>query len=198
MTFEEARAQFPVFERLAYLNAGTNGPLSSATGVAMLRQERSDVESGRGGQAYFERALELRDRVRAKLASAVGVPAELLSLSTSTTNGCNIVLAGLGLGPEDEVLTTDGEHFGLLGALAASPAQVRVANVRELPHEESLCARPFPRVLGDRQPFRGRGAQAPERPAGARRRRTVGGRDPGRRHRCRLLRVLVPEMALRA
>jgi L-cysteine/cystine lyase len=140
MTFEEARAQFPVFERLAYLNAGTNGPLSSATGVAMLRQERSDVESGRGGQAYFERALELRDRVRAKLASAVGVPAELLSLSTSTTNGCNIVLAGLGLGPEDEVLTTDGEHFGLLGALAASPAQVRVANVRELPHEESLGA----------------------------------------------------------
>jgi L-cysteine/cystine lyase len=138
MTFDEARAQFPVFERLAYLNAGTNGPLSRATGVAMLRQERSDVESGRGGPTYFERALEVRERVRAKLAAAVGVPAELLSLSTSTTNGCNIVLAGLGLGPEDEVLTTDGEHFGLLGALAASPAHVRVANVRELSREESV------------------------------------------------------------
>ena len=61
-----------------------------------------------------------------------------MSLATSTTNGCNIVLAGLGLGPEDEVITTDGEHFGLLGALAASPAQVRVAAVRELPPEESL------------------------------------------------------------
>ena len=39
MTFEEARAQFPVFERLAYLNAGTNGPLARATIEAMVAQE---------------------------------------------------------------------------------------------------------------------------------------------------------------
>jgi L-cysteine/cystine lyase len=138
MTWKEARAQFPVFERYAYLNAGTNGPLSRATAEAMAEQQRFDVERGRGGSAYFERALELRDEVRAKLAAAVGAPTELLSLATSTTNGCNIVLAGLGLGSDDEVITTDGEHFGLLGALAASPAQVRVAAVRELPPEESL------------------------------------------------------------
>ena len=138
MTWEEARTQFPVFERYAYLNAGTNGPLARATAEAMAEQERFDVERGRGGSAYFERALELRDEVRAKLGAAVGAPAELMSLATSTTNGCNIVLAGLGLGPDDEVITTDGEHFGLLGALAASPAQVRVAAVRQLPPEESL------------------------------------------------------------
>ena len=34
MTYEEARAQFPVRERLAYLNAGTNGPLARTTRVA--------------------------------------------------------------------------------------------------------------------------------------------------------------------
>jgi L-cysteine/cystine lyase len=138
MTWEEARAQFPVFERYAYLNAGTNGPLARATGEAMAEQERQDVELGRGGGPYFERALELRDELRAKLAAAVGAPPELLSLATSTTNGCNIVLAGLDLGPEDEVITSDGEHFGLLGALAVSPAQVRVAPIRELAPEESL------------------------------------------------------------
>jgi L-cysteine/cystine lyase len=138
MTWEQARAQFPVFERLAYLNAGTNGPLSRGTYEAVAEQERADVELGRGGPAYFERALALRDEVRAKLAAAAGVEPELLSLATSTTNGCNIVLSGLALRPEDEILTTDGEHFGLLGALAASPAQVRVAAVRELPSEESL------------------------------------------------------------
>jgi L-cysteine/cystine lyase len=138
VTFDEARAQFPVFDRVAYLNAGTNGPLTRATAEAMAEQERADLELGRGGPPYFERAMELRDQVRAKLAAAVGAPPETLSLATSTTNGCNIVLAGLGLRPQDEVLTTDGEHFGLLGALAASPAEVRVAEVRELSAEDSL------------------------------------------------------------
>jgi len=138
MTFDEARAQFPLFERLAYLNTGTNGPLARTTVDAMIEQERADLEQGRGGGAYFERALALRDDVRAKLADLVGVSPENLALATSTTNGCNIVLAGLGLGPEDEVVTTDGEHFGILGALGASPARVRVAKVRELPPEQAL------------------------------------------------------------
>jgi len=138
MTIEEARRHFPVLERFAYLNAGTNGPLSRATVDAMVAQEQADLEQGRGGAEYFKRTLELREQVRAKLAAAVGVPEANLSLGTSTTNGCNIVLAGLGLAPEDQVVTTDGEHFGLLGALAISPAQVRVAAVRELSPEQAL------------------------------------------------------------
>jgi len=121
MTIAEARAQFPVLERYAYLNAGTNGPLARPTVEAMIAQNRADLETGRGGAEYFARTSELRERVRGKLAAAVDVPEENLSLSTSTTNGCNIVLAGLGLGPEDEIVTTDGEHFGLLGALPPDP-----------------------------------------------------------------------------
>jgi L-cysteine/cystine lyase len=140
MSFDEARAEFPVFERYSYLNAGTNGPLARATVEAIVAQERADLERGRGGSAYFERALELRELVRAKLAAAVGVEPEKLSLATSTTNGCNVVVGGLGLGPDDEIVTTDGEHFGLLGALAVSSARVRVAPVRELPPEESFEA----------------------------------------------------------
>ena len=31
MTFDEARARFPILERVAYLNAGTFGPLAQAT-----------------------------------------------------------------------------------------------------------------------------------------------------------------------
>jgi L-cysteine/cystine lyase len=138
VTFEEARAQFPVLERLTYLNAGTNGPLSRATAEAMAAQQQIDLEQGRGGQSYFDAALELRNAVRAKLAAQVNVAPENLTLATSTTNGCNIVIAGLGLGPEEEVLTTDGEHFGLLGALAVSQVQLRVARVRELPPEQAL------------------------------------------------------------
>jgi L-cysteine/cystine lyase len=140
VTFEEAREQFPVLERLAYLNAGTNGPLSRAAAEAMAAQGRIDLEQGRGGRAYFEAALTLRDEVRAKLAAFVNVAPENLSLATSTTNGCNMVVAGLGLGPDDEVVTTDGEHFGLLGALAVSQVRLRVARVRELPPDQALEA----------------------------------------------------------
>jgi L-cysteine/cystine lyase len=138
MTPEEARAEFPVFDTLAYLNAGTNGPLARATVDAIVAQERADLERGRGGGEYFERANGLRGHVRAKLAASIGVAEANLALTTSTTNGCNIVLTGLGLGEGDEIVTTDGEHFGLLGALGVSAASVHVASVRELPPEQAL------------------------------------------------------------
>lgn len=138
MNFHEARAQFPVLDGIAYLNAGSMGPLARATIDAMHVQEQSDLERGRGGKPYFESMIALRDRVRAALAAVVCVPPEQLALTSSTTEGCNIVLAGLRLKPEDEVVTTDTEHFGLLGPLQASGAKVRVAAVRSLPLEQAL------------------------------------------------------------
>ncbi len=40
VTFEEARAQFPVLEKIAYLNAGTFGPLARPTYEALTRRAR--------------------------------------------------------------------------------------------------------------------------------------------------------------
>jgi L-cysteine/cystine lyase len=140
MTFEEARAAFPVLERYAYLNAGSIGPLSRATFEAMVAVERDELEDGRGRWPYFERMLEARQRLRASLAELIAVEPELVSLTTSTTEGCRIVLAGLGLAAEDEIVTTDAEHFGLLGALHTSGARVRVAKVRDRPAGEALDA----------------------------------------------------------
>ena len=137
MTFEEARAQFPVFERLAYLNAGTNGPLARATVEAIAGWNRRDLEQGRGGKPYFEEALALREQARAALAAVLEVPPKHVALVSSTTNACNVVLAGLDLTGEDEIVTTDVEHFGLLGPLLASPARVRVARVRDASPEEA-------------------------------------------------------------
>lgn len=138
MTFDEARAAFPVLERLAYLNAGTNGPLARGTVEAMVAQGLVDLAEGRAGAAYYAGARELRERVRGKLAGLIGVPAENVALTTSTTNGCNIVLAGLGLSPEDEVVTTDEEHFGLLGPLHTAGVRVRVAETRGLSGGDAL------------------------------------------------------------
>src|SRR5205085_5854654 len=60
--------------------------------------------------------------------------------TSSTTDGCNIVLAGLGLRPDDEIVTTDAEHFGLAGPVFASGATVRVARVQQWAPEEIFDA----------------------------------------------------------
>jgi L-cysteine/cystine lyase len=142
VTFDEARAEFPVLERYAYLQAGSVGPLGRGTVEAMRTEEETGVREGRGSRARFERLLELREALRAEIAALVGVSAELVALTASTTDGCNIVLAGLELGPEDEIVTTTDEHFGLLGPLHASGVRVVVAE----PDPELILAAVTPRT----------------------------------------------------
>jgi len=131
MTFDEARAQFPVLERYAYLNAGTNGPLARATIDAFVEQARRDLSEGRSGKQYVERMLELRDEVRRGFADLLGVEPLHIALVESTSRGCATVLAGFGLTGEDEVITTDQEHFGLTGPLYATGARVLIVDAAE-------------------------------------------------------------------
>jgi L-cysteine/cystine lyase len=138
MTHAEARSLFPVLERFAYLNAGTLGPLAQPTIAAMEERFQYDQEQGRGGRAWFESVLALRVRVREGLATEIGATPERLALTSSTTDGCNIVVAGLDLGAEDEVVTTDAEHPGLLLPLYVSGAKIRVAEVAGHPTSEAL------------------------------------------------------------
>src|SRR5204863_9328267 len=65
-----------------------------------------------------------------RLADEIGVPADHVARTESTTQGVHVVVVGLGLGPGDEVATTDAEHFGLTGPLLASGATLRIAKVR--------------------------------------------------------------------
>jgi L-cysteine/cystine lyase len=143
VTFEEARAQFPVLERFAYLNAGSAGPLPrAAVDAAQDRLER-DVAYGRSGTAWIEDVFALREAARSGIAAVLGTTAEHVALTDSTTRGCQIVLAGgLGLSPADEIVTTADEHFGLLGPLHASEARVVVAEA----DEEAILAAVTPRT----------------------------------------------------
>ena len=131
MTFEEARAQFPVLERIAYLNAGSAGPLPEAAVDAMRARLERDLSAGRSGGAYIEELFQLRERVRGGIASVLDTFAELVALVESTTRGCQVVLAGLGIDADDEILTTGEEHFGLLGPVHESGARVVVAEADE-------------------------------------------------------------------
>ena len=139
-TFEEVRAEFPVLERVAYLNAGTFGPLARRTAEAIAERADAEAALGRGGSPYYESTRALRERVRALLAAELSAEPEHVALTYSTTDACNVVLAGLQLSGEDEVVTTDSEHFGLLGPLHASGARVRVARLRGRPADEALDA----------------------------------------------------------
>lgn len=142
MTFEEARAQYPVFERRAYLNAGTNGPLARQTTEAMIERDLLDLAEGRSSASYFATMLGLREEARVRLAAVLGADPTLVALVSSTTRACNVVLAGLELTDADEIVTTDSEHFGLLGPLHASGARVRVV----APDEEAILAAVTPRT----------------------------------------------------
>jgi L-cysteine/cystine lyase len=143
VTFEEARAAFPVLARYAYLNAGSVGPMAQSTYDAVVEAERDEL-GPRGSHPAFERIIEERERLRSVVAAEIGVDSERMSLATSTSEGCRVVLAGLDLGPDDEIVTTDAEHFGLLGPVHASGARVRVAKVRD-----RLAAEAIDEILGE-------------------------------------------------
>jgi L-cysteine/cystine lyase len=133
MDLDAIRAGLPVLDRLAYLNAGTNGPLPRRTMEAMTASLARDLEEGRSSGPYFEAMLARRDALRAALARFLHAEPGEIALTNSTTEGCNVVVNGLGIGPDDEVVTTDSEHPGLFGALVASRARVRIVEVRDLP-----------------------------------------------------------------
>ena len=136
LTYAEARAQFPVLERIAYLQAGSTGPLARQTVEAMRAEDERSLLQGRSGQDYFDRVLALRAELRGELAKMVDAATEQIALTASTTDGCNLVLAGLDLGPTDEIVTTTDEHFGLLGPLHTSGARVVVTS----PDAEAITA----------------------------------------------------------
>ena len=84
MTFDEARSLFPVLETVAYLNAGTFGPLARPVADALEAGVERDLERGRTGKASFEETLALRDELRSAFALLVGTEPELVALTTST------------------------------------------------------------------------------------------------------------------
>jgi L-cysteine/cystine lyase len=131
---------FPVLEHAAYLNAGTFGPLAQETIDAVSAQTALELEQGRSGKPYFDAMIELRTRLRGQFAELLGTTPEHVALTASTTTGCHVVLSGLRLEPGDEIVTTDEEHFGLLGPVHVSGAHVRVAPTRGLSEEQALEA----------------------------------------------------------
>jgi L-cysteine/cystine lyase len=128
------RAEFPVLARLAYLNAGTDGPLPSRAVRAATEELERELAGGRA-HAHFERRKDLTSELRAAYAAALGCDSADVAVTTCTTEGMALTIGGLALGKDDEILTSDEEHPGLLGALGAARALGGV-QVREVPLPE--------------------------------------------------------------
>ncbi len=133
------RDQFPVLSRMAYLNAGTEGPMPQAAEDAVRARVHADLTEGRIGPAYFEALMELARRARASYAAVLGAEPGEVALTSSTTYGINTVLGGLAFARGDEILTSDQEHPGVLAPLRrlqlASGVHVRLVPFAELPGE---------------------------------------------------------------
>ena len=135
------RDEFPVLGRLAYLNAGTCGPVPQRALDAAEAVLEREVADGRSGKDHFAMVVGQQDELRGRTAELLGCGPGQVALTHSTTDGINTVLSGLDLGRGDEVLTSDEEHPGLLAPLAALRERrgivVRTVPFAELPGETS-------------------------------------------------------------
>lgn len=130
MDAADLRAEFPILERVAYLNAGTDGPLAAA--AVRRAREALDAELAEGRTTkHFQARQAGQEELRAAYAGLLRCAPDEVALTTSTSEGIGKVLTGLGLGPDDEILTSDQEHPGLIGPLLA--AKARGARVRTGP-----------------------------------------------------------------
>jgi selenocysteine lyase/cysteine desulfurase len=128
------REEFPVLGAVAYLNAGTDGPLPAAAVQAATQELERELSDGRA-TAHFDRKSELNAQLRAAYARALGAESADVALTTCTSEGMAQVIGGMRLDAGDEIVTSDEEHPGLLGALSAV-RELRGVNVREVPFAE--------------------------------------------------------------
>jgi selenocysteine lyase/cysteine desulfurase len=134
VSIETLRDEFPVFERTAYLNAGTDGPLPAAAAQAGAEELQGQARRGRAAE-HFQRRHDLADELRASYGRALGCEASDVALTTCTSEGLSSVIDGLGLTEGQEILTSEEEHPGLLGALAAA-RELNGVSVRLVPFME--------------------------------------------------------------
>lgn len=108
--FDSLRRRFYLPERSTFLNTGALGACSDyvldRAARAWRRLEAAPVYEGYGPLA------EEADRVRGRVARFLGCHEDEVALTTSTTDGMNLIAEGLDLQRGDRVLTTDQEHAG--------------------------------------------------------------------------------------
>jgi selenocysteine lyase/cysteine desulfurase len=97
LDWAKVRGDFPVTERMAYLNSAASGPVSRPVREAATRFYQELLE---GGDQLWEEWLRRRERARASVARLIGAEPDEVALTTNTSSGMNLIVDALaGAGP---------------------------------------------------------------------------------------------------
>jgi selenocysteine lyase/cysteine desulfurase len=88
----EIRKQFPVTNRLAYLNSAAAGPVSIAAHAAATDYYQKMLTDG---DVYWNRWLAEREATRARLAKFINAEPDEIAFTTNTSSGMNLIVDAL-------------------------------------------------------------------------------------------------------
>jgi cysteine desulfurase/selenocysteine lyase len=135
INWDDIRKQFPVTEKLAYLNSAAAGPVSRASQEAAAGYYEKMMSDG---DVHWNRWLADREVIRKKIAQFINAAPEEIAFTTNTSSGMNVIVDAL----EDrgEVISSELEfpvttlpwmHRRIpVHLLSATDGEVRIEDVR--------------------------------------------------------------------
>jgi selenocysteine lyase/cysteine desulfurase len=106
--WQMVKRQFPLEEKLIYLNAANVCPASRPVMDRHLEYLR-DFHANPSFQNR-DKYVAMRESLRGKVARMLRVSADEIAVTRNTSEGSNIIVKGVDLKPGDEVLITDHNH----------------------------------------------------------------------------------------
>lgn len=146
INWNNIRKQFPVTEKLAYLNSAAAGPVSRASAEAAAGYYEKMMNDG---DVHWNRWLADREVIRKKIAQFINAEPEEIAFTTNTSSGMNVIVDAL----EDrgEVLSSELEfpvttlpwmHRRIpVHLLPATDGEVRIEDIRSaMTHDTGIIA----------------------------------------------------------
>lgn len=110
MNIDHIRQELPALQHQLYFNTGTCGPLPVAVTSRMQTALDEQLQYGRADLRHFEQMALLKKEIKELLAAMINSAPDEISLTSSTTEGLNVVINGMDWQYGDEVITTNAEH----------------------------------------------------------------------------------------
>jgi selenocysteine lyase/cysteine desulfurase len=92
INWEDIRKQFPVTEKLAYLNSAAAGPVSRASFEAASGYYEKMMSDG---DVHWNRWLADRETIRKNIAAFINAEPEEIAFTTNTSSGMNVIVDAL-------------------------------------------------------------------------------------------------------